>query len=261
MQWSKSYLTKEDSTDKVLEFVPTKFDLGTPEQAKNYLEAKKHGSDFRMSEVIRVQTGVDEIEKATEEEKVEVKALEKLKEIQEAAYREAYNLGLEDGRKKAFQEFTSQIEEHLQGLSGLMQAMSNMKEHMLASNEAHLVKLMYHMASRLTYQTMENNNPAVVEVIKNSVALAHDEENIVVKVAPQQFEFLENLKNEEALSHEHDFLKNVRLEPSPEVKPGGCIVETNYGEVDARIEQRINELWEALVDHIPKVKDKLEGNE
>lgn len=258
MQWSKSYLTKKDSEDKVLEFVPTKFDLGTPEQAKNYLDAKKNGSDFRMSEVVRVHTGVSDIEKATEQEKIEGKALEKLKEIQEAAYREAYNLGLEDGRKKAFQEFSSQIEENLQGLSGMMATMGNLKEHMLAFNEAHLVKLMFHMASRLTHQTLEENNPAVVDVIRNCVTLAQDEENIVVKVAPQQIEFLEGLKSE--TGHHIEFLKNVKLEPDADVKPGGCIIETNYGEVDARIEQRINELWEGLVDHIPKVKQKLEGN-
>jgi flagellar assembly protein FliH len=259
MQWSKSYLTKKDSEDKVLEFVPTKFDLGTPEQAKNYLDAKKGGSDFRMSDVVRVQTGVNEIERAAEQEKIEGKALEKLKEIQESAYREAYNLGLEDGRKKAFLEYTTQIEENLKSLNVLMGTLSNMKEHMLAFNEAHLIKLMFHMASRLTHQTMQENNPAVVEVIKNCVALAQDEEDILVKVAAQQFEYLQGLKGE--TGHQLDFLKNVRLEPSPDVKPGGCIIETNYGEVDARIEQRINELWQGIVDHIPKVKQKLEGNE
>jgi flagellar assembly protein FliH len=259
MQWSKNYLTREDTENQVLEFVPQKFDMGTPNQAQDYLKAIQQGSDFRMSDVSRVQTGVDKIEKISEEEKIEVRALEKLKEIQEAAYREAYALGLDDGRKKAFQEFSSQIEFHLQRLSNLIQTMTTIKEHMLAFNEAHLVKLMYHMASRLTFQNLENNNPVIIEVIKSSVILAQDEENITIRVSPEQYEFLETLKKEH--SQEYDFLAKVKLEASADIKSGGCVVETNYGEVDARIEQRINQLWEGIVDHIPKVKDKLEGNE
>jgi flagellar assembly protein FliH len=259
MQWSKNFLTKEDTENTVLEFVPQKFELGTPNQAIEYLKTKKAGSDFQMSDVIRVQTGVDKIEKISEEEKIEFKALEKLKEIQESAYREAYALGLEDGRKKAFQEFSTQIEDHLQNMGNLIQTMTTMKEHLLAFNEAHLIKLMFHMASRLAYAELQNNNPAVVEVIKASVILAQDEENILVRVSQEQFDFLETLKKEH--SHVYDFLDKIKLEPSPDIKPGGCVVETNYGEVDARIEQRINELWQGMVDHIPKVKDKLEGNE
>ena len=87
MQWSnanrvaKSVLSKEMAEKTVLEFVPVRFDLGTPEQALNYLAEKGKGSDFRMNDAVRVQTGIDQVEKGTEEERVEVAALEKLKEI------------------------------------------------------------------------------------------------------------------------------------------------------------------------------------
>ncbi len=86
----------------VLEFVPVRFDLGTPSRPLNYLAEKGKGSDFRMNDAVRVQTGIDEVERINEEGKVEVAALEKLKEIQEDAYQEAYKLGLEEGHKKGF---------------------------------------------------------------------------------------------------------------------------------------------------------------
>lgn len=259
MQWSRNILPKETNENKVLEFVPQKFDLGTPNQALDYLNSKKEGSDFRMDEVIRIQTGVDKIEKVSEEEKIEVKALEKLKEIQEQAYKEAYDLGLEEGRKKAFEEHSAQIDDHIQQFAAVLQTMTTMKQQMLAFNEAHLVQVMFQMASRLCHQNLENNNPAIVEIIRKSVGLAQDEEEIVIRVSPQQFEFLETLKKE--TNRDYDFLRKVKLEPSHDVKSGGCVVETNYGEVDARIEQRINQLWEGLSDNMPKVKTKLDGNE
>jgi flagellar assembly protein FliH len=259
MQWSKNVLPKETNENKVLEFVPQKFDLGTPAQAVDYLKTKKEGSDFRMSDVIRVQTGIEQIEKVSEEEKVEARALEKLKEIQEGAYKEAYELGLDEGRKKAFQEYSAQIEEHLAQFGGLIQSMTTMKEQMLGFNESHLVQLMFHMASKIAHQHLEDNNPAIIEIIRNSVTLAQDEEEIVIRVSPQQYEFLEVLKRES--NREYDFLKKIKLEPSNDVESGGCVVETNYGEVDARLQQRVEQLWQGLADLMPKVKTKLDSHE
>ena len=259
MQWSKNFLRKDAAENKVLEFVPQKFELGTPTQARNYLNAKKHGSDFEMSDVLRIQTGIDQIEKINEEEKIEGKALEKLKEIQEKAYQEAYQLGLDEGKKKAFTDFSIHIQENLDRFAAVIGQVEKLKESLVSFNEAHLIKLMFHMASRLAHTQLENNNPLIVEIIKNSVNLAQDEEEIVVRVATEQFDFLEKLKTENG--REYDFLKKIRLEPSAEVRPGGCIVETNYGEVDARIEQRTKQLWEGLIDNMPKVKNKLVGHE
>jgi flagellar assembly protein FliH len=51
----------------------------------------------------------------------------------------------------------------------------------------------------------------------------------------------------------------MKFEPNEEVVDGGCIVETNYGEVDARIEQRVAQLWSVVSEIIPKVKDRIAG--
>lgn len=263
MQWSnanrvaKSVLSKEMAEKTVLEFVPVRFDLGTPEQALNYLAEKGKGSDFRMNDAVRVQTGIDQVEKGSEEERVEVAALEKLKEIQEGAYKEAYNLGLEEGRKQAFEAVSTEIAERMQSLDTLLNAIKDIKKEIASFNEAHLIQLVFRMASRLAKTELSGNNEAMIQILRDSVSLSQDEENITVHVSQSQFEFLEELKKE--TGREFEFIKRIRFEPSADVSDGGCIVETNYGEVDARIEQRIEQLWTVLSENTPKVKDKVAG--
>nr|BFD68483.1 hypothetical protein HAGR004_35050 [Bdellovibrio sp. HAGR004] len=261
MQWSnrasKSVLPKELAENTVLEFVPMRFDLGTPEQAMNYLAEKKKGSDFRMNDAVRVQTGIDEVEKGSEEEKVEVAALEKLKEIQEAAYQEAYKLGLEEGRKEAFEQISAEIAERMSSLDTLLLTIKDLKKDMTSFNEAHLLKLMFQMAARLAKTELQSNNEAMVGILRDAVGLAQDEEEITVHVSQAQFDFLETLKQE--TGREFEFIKKINFEPNPDVAEGGCIVETNYGEVDARIEQRIEQLWSVLSENMPKVKDRIAG--
>lgn len=257
MPWSKSYLPKEVAVSKVLEFVPQKLDLGTPEAARKYVE-RKHGTDFRMNDQVQIHTGVDQIEKATDEERSERRALEMMAEMQQNAYQEAYALGLDDGRKKAFEENASMIESQMAELTELIQGIASVKLEILSQNESHMVKLLFHMASRLAMKEIENDEAAVIEVIRSAVSLAQEEENVRIQLSPSQLEFIETLKKQ--TGREFDFLKKIRFEPNAEVKSGGCVVETNYGEIDARIETRISQLWDSMVDALPRVKDRIEGS-
>ena len=252
---SKAVLSKETAEKSVLEFVPVRFDLGTPEQAMNYLAEKSRGSDFRMNDAVRIQTGIDEVEQNSEAERVEGAALEKLKEIQEGAYNEAYQLGLEEGRKQAFNEVSAKVATQMDDLEQTLGSLKELKKEMATFNEAHLMKLVFQMAARLAKTELEGHNEAMVKILRDAVSLSQDEENITVRVSPNQFEFLEQLKTE--TGREFEFVKRMKFEPSSEIADGGCIVETNYGEVDARIEQRIEQLWSVLSENLPKVKDKV----
>lgn len=255
MRWSKNVLRKEEAQTIAIEYQPFRFDLGTPDEALVYLQSKEHGSDFNMSEPQRVQTGIDQIESAQTEGKIQEAALEKLKTIQEAAYKEAYSLGLDEGRKEAFTKNSKVIDEQIQYLAKLIESITRLKIELMAHNESHLVKIMYHMASRIARVQITTHSESVVEAIRSAVALAQGEEKIVVRVAPTQVEFLEELQKIQG--REFDFLKAVSFEPAEEVTDGGCIVETNYGEIDSRVEQRVQKLWDALVEALPKVKDKV----
>ncbi len=253
---SKSIVKADMAPKKVLEFVPPKFDLGTPNQAQDYLDAKKaRGSDFRMSDAIRVQTGVDKIEASMVEEDVEQKVLERLKEVQETAFQEAYQLGLDEGRKKAFKENADEIKARLDDFDGMLTSIMNLKAELIQHNETHLVQLAFHMAKRLAHGEVQADPKIVTEVIRNAVELAQIEEELTVQVSPEQIAFLEDLKKE--TGREFEFLKKIRFEPMQGMTPGGCIIQTNYGEIDARFEERVSKLWTSVSESLYRVKDKI----
>lgn len=242
---------------RVLQYEPPRFDLGIPGVALEALENQKKSSGFHMSEIIRKQTGIKELEAQSYADDVERKAMERLKEIQEGAYKEAYDLGLDEGRKEAFRNASNDIESRLNDLDQLIVQIEGMKAELLAQNESHLVQLTFHMAKRLAAQEVSADPEATLNILKQSIELAQAEENITVKVAPAQFEFIESIKQEGGRGLEA--LKKMKLESDKDVGIGGCIVITNYGEIDSRFEERVGRLWEALSANIVKVKEKLKS--
>ncbi len=256
MPWyNRSVLKKESAENRVMEFTPAKFDLGTSIQALEYMEERKKGSDFLMNPVIQIQTGVDQLQSENIDKMAEELALDKIQEIQENSYKEGYELGLDEGLKKAYQEKNSELVSKLHEFESLMERITQIKKDLEIHNESHLVRLIYHMVERVSLRHVELDNSILVDVMRQSLSLAQDEENVVVQVSKSQYEFIEDLKKQTA--REFDFLRKITLEPNENITAGGCIVQTNYGEVDSRTEQRLEKLWNTLKESLPKVKNEI----
>ncbi len=256
MHLSKTILKSDVVPKKVLEYVPPKFELGTSAEAKNYLDGRMaKRNDFRMSDVIRVQTGVEKVEASNVEEDVEKKVLERLKDVQESAYQEAYQLGLDEGKQEAYQKAEGEIKARLESFDQLLSSVGNLKSDLVKNNEAHIVQLAFHMAKRMAHAQLEMDPSVVTGVIRDAIEKAQVEEEVTVQVAPSQIEFLESLKGESG--REFEFMKKLKLEPVEGIAAGGCVIQTNYGEIDARIEGRVEKLWEAVKESLHRVKDKV----
>ncbi len=261
MRWSnivkkdRSNASEVDTT--VLNYSPKEFNFGTPEAALEYLTKKERGSDFVMSDVLRTTTGVDEIERLSEEQKIEEKVLYKISSLQEDAYKKAYDLGFEEGTKKAIESKTEELNKKILKLDDLRLSLVQIKEEMIHQNEAHIMKMIYEIASKLAFDHINEHHEVVLKVIKKSIEEAQVDDNVNVLVSNEQLEFLEEHKTE--ASRENEFLKKVKFVGSSEVSIGSCVVETNYGVIDARIEERIAKLWKEFKLALPKVKSPIES--
>lgn len=262
MRWSKP-IKKEhvfvDQTATVLDYSPREFNLGTPEAALDYLIQKEKGSDFVLSDVLRKTTGIESIERKNEEELIEQKVLEKVAEIQKKAYEEGFALGKEEGLNMALQKKTLEIEHGLSELNQAILAIQNLKPELVLQNETQFVKLVYQIASKLAQDHLASNNELILKVIKEAMNVAQAEEDVTIYLSAEQLAFVEQLKTTHPL--ETEFLEQAHLQASESVQAGGCIIETNYGEIDARTQIRFEKVWEEIHSLTPKITTSLSSED
>jgi flagellar assembly protein FliH len=251
----KSVLSKEIAEKAVMNFVPPKIETKTPQAAIQYLENKRMGSDFTMSDPIRLQTGVGEIEQASIELRIENLVLDRLKEIQESAHQHAFGLGLEEGRKQAYQAHSEEIKQSLVKFENLIRKISDMKTEILKFNESSMIDLIFQVGKSLALKELQFDREAILSLVRRAVEDNISEERITIHLSKEQFDFLEALRKEEKL--EFGFLNKVGLEINSKIQTGGCLIETNYGEIDATIEQRLGKLWSEFSELKPTSKDKI----
>ena len=122
-------IKKKDSQRIVFDYEPKEFPLIISDSATGFVsEQDASSSDFKISEIVAEQAGIAKLAKQNLEKKVEEEALKRLKNIEEKAYKEAYDVGLIEGADKAFQERKVDIENGLQRLNEFLEAFENIKK-------------------------------------------------------------------------------------------------------------------------------------
>ena len=255
---SSKVLKEDQAALQVFDYNPQKFPVEVPEQANSFVrtsvdEVPKGG--FRLNELISQQIGVSESEKKLLEERVEELAVQRLKDIQENAYKEAYDLGIEEGRENAFNSLKAELEEKMTQLDTLLASISTLKKDLVTFNETHIVQLLAHLAGKIAMREAEVQKDAIMPVLIQATEGAQATENVTVRISKPDMEFISSLR--EDLKKQINGFENLKFEVDEQISSGGCIVETNYGVVDATIEQRVEKVWAIFSEKSPIVKDKI----
>lgn len=159
--------------------------------------------------------------------------------------REAYQKGFEAGEKAGFEFGTQKAEVIVKRLSNILSELSTIKADTYKEMEQEIAKLALAIAKQIIHYEVGLNNEVVMHVTKAAIKAAHDGNDVMtIKVNPDDFEYMVKAKPE-VLSH-IDGVKNINIEEDETVSKGGCVLETLYDEVDARLEQGFKEIEKAV---------------
>jgi flagellar assembly protein FliH len=111
------------------------------------------------------------------------------------------------------------------------------------------------MAKKIAMGEIAENRELILNVVRQAVLDAQSDENVTVRISAEDYAFIEQIK--ENLGKDLEAVKRAKFEVSDQITDGGCIIETNYGDVDATVEQRVEKLWESLAGKLPKVKNQI----
>lgn len=248
-------ITSEEVEKVVYDYVPRTFIAEPTERAKDYVEGDEtQETDFQLSDLSARQAGITQLNKERQAAVIDELVLEKLKEVQEQAYREAYDLGVAEGAERAFVEMKEEFVARLAGIDEMLRAMDQVKKRLFDHNEAHLVQLTYLIARKISLATIEQDSEFIKKFVLNLLEEVHDEEQVVLKLSPDDLYFLEGLRDRNI--KETEVFQTVRMEVDEHIEGGGCIVETNYGVIDATLDKRVDKIWDLLKSRFPKLSDE-----
>ena len=172
----------------------------------------------------------------------------------EAVKREAYLQGHEEGYKKAKEEaqkeaaeMIRQMEEQhekemndllnqtIKRLGNVIDDVSGLRKEIISKADKDILEIALLVAKKVIKTEISQNKEILLNNIKEAIRNAIDRDHILIKVNPEDYNFLKGIEDLNRLLE----VKEVILQKEDSISEGGCIVETKYSEIDARIESQI----------------------
>ena len=162
---------------------------------------------------------------------------------------EAFNKGVEQGRAEVIASQQEQVDAAALALGEALGEMARLRRQDVDQMETETVRLALAIAKKVIGYETETGS-VIGPVVKLAMQKVADPRHLTVRLNPRDIDTVKVCKGEWFPDDEVGTV--FRLEADEAVGQGGCIVETNLGDVDARIDRQIRIIEDRLTELLPK---------
>ncbi|HUW39617.1 MAG TPA: flagellar assembly protein FliH [Rectinemataceae bacterium] len=227
----------------------------------------KEAEAAAFEEVRRKSNQAQKIRQEAEEEAARVvgEAEKRVAELEatakarmDEAERQSAKKGREEGREAGFTEGKAEVERLVGRLHVILDRAMDKRAEILEQTEAQVVELVLLVARKVVKVISENQKSVVVQNIGQALRKLKTKSEVIVRVNLADLQL--------ATEHIKDFVqmtenaKKMTVVEDSTVDRGGCVIETDFGEIDARISSQLHELEERILDVAPiRARGKVQG--
>ncbi len=164
-------------------------------------------------------------------------------------FEDARKKGFEQGHEEGFQKGNEEAQRLIGRLHTIIDSVMGKRQEILDSTEKQIVDLVLLMTRKVVKILSENQKSVVMANIVQALKKVKGRGEVTIHVN------LEDVKL--TTDHIRDFIrevenvKNIHVIEDSSVEKGGCIVETDFGAIDARISSQLSELETKILEISP----------
>lgn len=177
--------------------------------------------------------------------------------IKEAEERRAQIIAEAEGKRDAMLAEGREIgrQEGLATMTELLLKAKVARDEMLASVEPEAVKLALKIAEKIIGHDVERDQNLLMDTIAQAAESARNAQQLTIRVHPEIGKFLR--QRMPALMEKIGVTKVVSIKDDPEITSrGGCVLETPFGTIDAKLETQLDVLKQTLLPDSAKKEVK-----
>ncbi len=217
------------------------------ERVKKSMEEKEKALQDQAAEVERI------ISEAREQEsEILRQAGEEAQRLTGQARKEAYEAGRDEGYKEGVEEVKNVVER----LHSIIAATIKEREKILVNSERQIINLVLTMVRKIVKKLSQEDNKMVINNVRESLSLVRGAMTVFIHVNREDFDFVTR--------HKADLIKmiegmpEVKILEDPAIDRGGVYIETDIGEIDAKVSTQLEEIENKIKYYMPmKVQGKM----
>lgn len=206
-------------------------------KANEVLEAAKQEADFLQREAIYKKESI-EAESNAEIERLAREYEEKLKRDLEVATAKGREEGYSKGYESGFEDF----DKVMRKLHSIIASLIAERKSILESSSGQIVSLVMQIAIKVIKRITDSQKDIVLENVNEVLKRVKDKTQITIRVNLDDLDIVRHKKSD--FISRFDIIETLEIIEDPNIGKGGCIIETNFGEIDARISSQLDKIEE-----------------
>ena len=153
-----------------------------------------------------------------------------------------YNKGYDDAKAELESEYNQQMMEKAEEFYSIIKSF----EERIINYETEFEKVVIETSKQISKKiiTREIENQSIIEtVLKNSLQKVIGANQILIKLNPNDYQ---SIVNSDFLPELENQFNKVKFEEDEKIEKGGCLINTELGNVDSKISTMVNELIKKL---------------
>ena len=186
---------------------------------------------------------LDEGEREVLEERNKQEAQSIVSQARQEAERikeEAKEQGMQEAKAQAQTEISDKIKEALETLNQAVKA----RKKIIKDAEAEILRLALKAAEQIIRSEVSLHRDVCLNIVSEAINRVSDREQVIVRVNREDAEYIK--KHKDRISGIVDGIRSFSILEDNQIEPGGCIIETNLGYIDARINTKLTAIEETF---------------
>ncbi|WP_187982822.1 flagellar assembly protein FliH [Borreliella bavariensis] len=206
-------------------------------KANEVLETAKQEADLLQREAIDKKESI-ETESNAEIERLAREYEEKLKRDLEVATAKGREEGYNKGYESGFEDF----DKVMRKLHSIIASLIAERKSILESSSGQIVSLVMQIAIKVIKRITDSQKDIVLENVNEVLKRVKDKTQITIRVNLDDLDIVRHKKSD--FISRFDIIETLEIIEDPNIGKGGCIIETNFGEIDARISSQLDKIEE-----------------
>jgi flagellar assembly protein FliH len=157
--------------------------------------------------------------------------------------KEAYEKGFAEGQKAGMEVGESMGETLLKQYSSGLDALNKLRRELFSTSEKEVIRLSLEIARKIIKREVAIDDELILTLVKVALGRVADQTLITIRVNPRDCQSIERHRTAGIGAADNGALsESVKVVEDPLIARGGCIIETESGTIDARVEEQLREI-------------------
>jgi flagellar assembly protein FliH len=184
----------------------------------------------------KLQTAEQQAELVVRQAKMDAAEIEK----------QAYERGFIEGEKAGKEVGEKALEALLKQYAKRLEELNDLRKEIFATSEKEVLRLALEIARKVIRREVSVDEELILTMVKVALNRLAEQTVMTVRVNPRDYQSIQ--RDQASHSPTSSLNEGVKLMEDPSISRGGCLIETESGIIDARIEEQLREIEKGFLE-------------